>query len=236
MRRWAVVCTMLLSASAPAAAQAPYRATWWEAASVTVAGTLTVLPLALDLPHGPPSCAPCDPASLPGIDRAALHTFSRPAGTASHVLLAGVVGGAGVALLRGRPSAEARGNAAVLANSVVWSAAATQWLKVLVGRHRPVLYTANAAAAALRADNQRSFPSGHAAAAFATATSYVVIARRERLPHRARNAILLYGGAVSVSTLRVVAGKHFPTDVAGGALLGSGVGWLVARVHPTQGR
>jgi hypothetical protein len=24
--------------------------------------------------------------------------------------------------------------------------------------------------------------------------------------------------------------------VAGGALLGSGVGWLVARIHPTDGR
>jgi membrane-associated phospholipid phosphatase len=27
-------------------------------------------------------------------------------------------------------------------------------------------------------------------------------------------------------------GKHFPTDVIGGALLGSGIGWLVAAVHP----
>ena len=234
MRRWAVVCTMLLSASAPAAAQAPYRVTWWDAASVTVAGTLAVLPSALDLPRGPPSCAPCDPAALPGIDRAALHTFSRPAGITSHLLLMGVVGGAGFALTHEGSAEQARGNAVVLANSVAWSAAANQWLKVLVGRHRPVLYTTGAAAAASRADNQRSFPSGHAAAAFAAATSYVVIAQRQRLPHRTRNAILLYGGAVSISTLRVFAGSHFPTDVAGGALLGSGVGWLVTRVHPKQ--
>src|SRR5437899_1567722 len=70
--------------------------------------------------------------------------------------------------------------------------------------------------------------------AFAAATSYLVLARRQHLPHRTRNAILLYAGAVGVSALRVAAGKHFPTDVAAGAALGSGIGWLSATVHPTS--
>lgn len=233
MRRVAVAVTVLVAAAplARAAGQAPYRATWWDAASVSVASTLALLPSALDLPHGAPSCAPCDPASLPGIDRAALHTFSRSAGTASNVLLAGVAGVAGLAALDGRPANVARGNGAVLLNSVAWSTAANQWLKVLTHRNRPILYTPDAATVAASADNRRSFPSGHATAAFALATSYVVIAHRERLPHRARNAVLLYVGAAGVSVLRVSAGKHFPTDVAGGALLGAGVGWLVAGVH-----
>ena len=38
--------------------------------------------------------------------------------------------------------------------------------------------------------------------------------------------------AVSVSVLRVAGGKHFPTDVLGGAALGTGIGWTVARLHP----
>jgi len=94
-----------------------------------------------------------------------------------------------------------------------------------------VLYTADAAAAASRPENRQSFPSGHASLAFAAATTYLVIARREQLPHRARNAILLYAGAVGVAVLRVTGGKHFPTDVAGGAVLGSSIGWLTATVH-----
>jgi membrane-associated phospholipid phosphatase len=60
------------------------------------------------------------------------------------------------------------------------------------------------------------------------------MARRERLPHRGRNAALLYAGALGVSALRVSAGKHFTTDVLGGAVLGAGIGWLVAKVHPTE--
>src|SRR6266540_4257732 len=221
-RPTAVLVLLAAVASRPAAAQVPpapippppYRVTWWDAASVATAGVLGVLPGIANLPRGLPSCAPCDPAALPGIDRVALHTFSRPAGTASHALLAGVAGFAGLTALD-------------------WSFAASDWLKVLAHRNRPVLYTAGAPAAASDPDTRRSFPSGHAAVAFAAATSYAVMAARERLPHRTRNTVLLYTGAVGVAALRVAGGKHFPTDVAGGAALGVAIGWFAARVHPT---
>src|SRR2546427_7136422 len=112
--------------------------------------------------------------------------------------------------------------------------AATDWVKVLVRRKRPVLYTSDATAVAADPNSQRSFPSGHASIAFAAATSYLVMAQRERLPHRGRNAALLYVGALGVSVLRVSAGKHFPTDVLGGAALGPGIGWLAAQGHATE--
>jgi len=80
-------------------------------------------------------------------------------------------------------------------------------------------------------DNQRSFPSSHTTVAFAAATAYVVVSGREHLRHRTRTALLLYGGALATGVLRVEAGQHFPTDVVAGAALGSGLGWLAARVH-----
>ena len=105
---------------------------------------------------------------------------------------------------------------------------------MIVRRKRPVLYTGDATAAAADKENQQSLPSGHASVAFAAATTYWVLARRERLPHRRRNTILLYAGAVGVAALRVAAGKHFPTDVLAGAALGSGIGWVVPTIHPTH--
>src|SRR6266566_2144130 len=155
------------------------------------------------------------------------------AGTASHALLVAVAGFAGLASADGANAAAVRGHVVVFANALAWTEATTQWIKVLAHRSRPVLYTSAAPAAASNRDNRRSFPSGHAAAAFSVATAYLAMARREHLPHRARNAVLLFAGATAVAALRVAAGQHFPTDVVGGAAIGGGVGWLVARVHPT---
>jgi len=215
----------------------PFRATWFDAVSVGTAGILYVVPGAVGLPNGAPSCAPCDPASLPGVDRWALRPVSATVGAVSNLALVGVAGSAAFLSVYGLPGAQARGNAAVLANSMAWTAATTEWLKVIVRRKRPVLYTSDtsgATAAATDRGNQESLPSGHASVAFAAATTYWMLARREHLPHGTRNTILLYAGAVGVAALRVAAGKHFPTDVVAGAALGSAVGWLVPTIHPAQ--
>src|SRR6266487_5652564 len=76
MSRSAVVFVWLFAAARPAAGQTPYRVTWWDAASVGTAGALSLIPVALNLPRGQPPCAPCDPASVPGIDRAGLNNAS----------------------------------------------------------------------------------------------------------------------------------------------------------------
>src|SRR5438309_1331391 len=198
MRRLAAALVLLAVSGTSARGQAPYSVRWGDAASVVAAGVVALIPEATKLPKSGPSCgstAPCDPASLPGIDRSALHTFSGSASTTSTVLLAGVIGFAGLTSFDGATAAQRRGHVAVFANSLAWTLAATDWMKVLVRRKRPVLYTADATAAAADPNSQRSFPSGHASVAFAAATTYLVMAQRERLPHRGRNVALLYAGA-----------------------------------------
>ncbi len=234
MRRLAAALVLLVVCGQSARGQSPYSVRWGDAASVVAAGVAALIPEATKLPKAAPSCAPCDPRSLPGIDRSALRTFSGSAGSASTALLAGVVGFAGALSFDGATGPQRRGHVAVFANSLAWTLAATDWMKVVVRRKRPVLYTADATTAAADPNSQRSFPSGHASIAFAAATTYLVMAERERLPHRGRNAVLLYAGALGASALRVSAGKHFPTDVLGGAVLGTGIGWLAAKVHPTE--
>jgi len=236
MRR-VIVWSLLTISGTNAAAQGTsprpiYRANWADVAAVAGTGVVAVLPGVLKLPKGPPSCAPCDPSGLPAIDRWVVGRNSALARNSSTVLLLGVGGMATYLSAHDESSLQARGNLAVLANSISWTAASTEWLKVLVRRKRPVLYTSGAAAAATVADNQRSFPSGHTSVAFALATSYLVLANREHLPHRTRNAMLLYGGASGVGVLRTQGGSHFTTDVLAGAALGAGIGWLVATIHP----
>jgi membrane-associated phospholipid phosphatase len=220
----------------PASAQTPpvgtYHVSWWDAASISAGLALHLVPGALGLPEGPPSCVPCDPATLPGIDRGAVHPVSNSADVGSDVALLAVLGGTALAGLGSQPAEQWRGNLVVFANTASWTQAISEWLKVGVRRERPVMYTDDAAAAASVRSSQMSMPSGHAAMAFAAATSYFVISGRQHLPHRTRNVLLFYTGAVSVASLRVIAGKHFPTDVIAGAALGTGIGWLVPTIHP----
>jgi len=233
-RRMIRLALALLAAPATGAAQQPaggYQSGWGDLVALAVLAGVALVPSAAGLPHGPPDCAPCDPATLWGIDRGVVGHTSAGAGTASDVFVLGVMGGAALAVIAGAPSAQRTGNAAVFGETIVAAYAATGWLKVTVGRERPVLYTADAPAAADDPDSQQSFPSGHTAAAFGAAVSYVVVSGRQHLPHRTRNAALLFGGAVTVGALRVAAGRHFPTDVLAGAGIGSLIGWLVPTLH-----
>jgi len=231
-----LVWALTLTAAIPTrgAAQAPeYRAGWGSVAVAAGAGVFAALPGMLHLPRGAAPCAPCDPAGLPGIDRWVVGNDSRAAGTGSNLVLLGVVGGGLLGSVRGVSGDRARGNAAMLVNAVAWTSFTTEWTKALVHRSRPVLYTTEPSAADVR-DNRRSFPSGHTAMAFSVATSYAVMARRQHLPHATRNGILLFSGAAGVGAMRVAAGRHFVSDVLGGAALGAGVGWLTARLYPTR--
>ena len=209
-----------------------YTANWADVAAISASGAAALLPGLLKLPSGAPSCAPCGTSGLPGIDRWVVGRSSSLAGSGSNVMLAGVGGVSAYLVTHDLTASQVRGNLAVLANSISWTAASTEWLKVLVHRKRPVLYTSGAVAAAAAPDNQRSFPSGHTSVAFSIASAYLVMGQREHLPHHTRNTLLLFAGAAGIGVLRVTSGSHFPTDVLGGAALGTGVGALVAVLHP----
>lgn len=228
----AVATALVLPVAAPAQVSGPvYTSGWQDAAAILAGGGLALAAMRVVPPATP--CAPCDPASLPGIDAWVVGANSSAARAGSNVLVVSVVAGSALASVSGLDHERARGNAAVLVNAAVWSTAASEWLKIAFHRSRPVLYTADAPAAADDPDNRESLPSGHTTLAFATATAYAVMAERQHLPHAGRNTALLYIGATGVAALRVAGGKHFPTDVLAGAALGAGVGWLTARLHPT---
>jgi undecaprenyl-diphosphatase len=109
----------------------------------------------------------------------------------------------------------------VLAVAVAWpcEALTVALLKRAVGRPRPPL--ADPSLHPLVAlPNSSSFPSGHAAAAFAFAVALSLLAPRLRW--------LYLAVATLVAVSRVWLGVHYPSDVLAGALVGGACGWLGA--------
>ncbi len=105
-------------------------------------------------------------------------------------------------------------------------------LKAAVSRNRPYTYLGSIPIEE-EDDYFNSFPSGHTAFAFlgatffATTLSFEYPSAKWRVP-----AISLgYALAAGIGTLRVLSGNHFPTDVLGGAIIGSFYGWLIPRMH-----
>lgn len=102
----------------------------------------------------------------------------------------------------------------------------TAVLKLVTERARPPLADPTIQALVTLPDSH-SFPSGHAATAFAAATVVGVLHPRLRAP--------LLALALMVAVSRVYLGVHFWSDVVVGSLLGVAIGIAVARMfHPDR--
>jgi membrane-associated phospholipid phosphatase len=87
-------------------------------------------------------------------------------------------------------------------------------VKVIVRRPRPVLEGLPPLGGA---PSSLSFPSAHATSSFACATAMTRIAPE---------AAVLFVLAAAIAACRPYLGMHYPSDVLGGALLGTGLGLL----------
>jgi len=96
-------------------------------------------------------------------------------------------------------------------------------LKHAIGRPRPkFMHAGNIEFSPVSGSGWDSFPSGHAAAAFAVATVLATKFPRAKWP--------ILATAVVIAASRIIRGSHYLTDVAGGAALGCIMGMIA--VHP----
>ena len=105
-------------------------------------------------------------------------------------------------------------------------------LKALVSRHRPYTY-AGSVPAGEEDDYYNSFPSGHTAFAFMSAT-FLARTFADEFPDsrwRVPVAAGAFAAAGAVATLRVTSGNHFITDVLAGAAVGALWGWVIPELH-----
>jgi membrane-associated phospholipid phosphatase len=127
-----------------------------------------------------------------------------------------------VALMVGgivRHDSQMRQNALYVGSSAAITLGATLLMKTVFKRRRP--FVQNLKIVAVYNAGSTSFPSGHASTSFAVATAlsraypkwYVIIPS------------YLWAGSVGYS--RMYLGVHYPSDVFGGALLGTTTSWLL---------
>ncbi|HRH39393.1 MAG TPA: phosphatase PAP2 family protein [Flavobacteriales bacterium] len=178
-----------------------------------------------------------DLMNVPDFDRVAVHQWSLQAHRGSNLLF----GATAVAAIAGsivnqhgeRPLLPV----AIIAESTLLSAGLTNTVKELVRRPRPYMYNADVPPSLHNPDNDYvSFWSGHTAntAAITFSTAYMV--QRSDASRGVKTATWI-GAALAPAAMgymRVRAGRHFPTDVLTGYLVGAVVGIAVPYFHRAE--
>jgi len=111
----------------------------------------------------------------------------------------------------------------------------TEITKCLVGRIRPFLYNSEVSwqDKVSSSNARKSFFSGHTSISFAS-TVFLAYTYSAFYPE-SRWRPVVWGAGLSAATLvgvlRILSGKHFPTDVLVGALVGSFIGFVIPKLH-----
>lgn len=237
----------------------PTPARWALDAAITAGAGVPFLVLTYGVAPRQDPAPLGQPDDVGAIDRAAVGHYDPAAATASDALLYSTMAApfvihaieAGLDTRRyGRGRRHFGGrygtDALLLAQTLAINGLLTELLKSAVERARPLAHLdPNEVDAEDRdelgqdqadPDRARSFPSGHTSFTFAAATASAMLLTLKPLGRRRRVAIGLAWGlgmaaATTTGVLRIVAGKHYPTDVLTGAALGAGIGAAVPLAH-----
>ena len=202
----------------------PWKISVGQVSSALGALSIGLIPTIFGINDDLPTCAPCDPATLPGIDRWVVSTERTGWGVASGAAVLGLAGVTWYEL--NQPS---NGNAHVAASleATMWTFGVNQLAKALINRNRPVLYSRDAIEARRSVNSHRSMYSAHTSASFAMGVSYFLSMSHKKGFDRSWPII----SAAGIGAMRLAAAKHFPTDVVVGAVLGTATAILVHQVR-----
>ena len=191
-------------------------------------------------PPTPQEIAALDPADINGFDRSATEQWSTTAADISDVLVWTMMA-APVGLAIATPGARQSWTvAAMYGEALLLNNGLVQLLKGVTNRTRPYAYNDDPDIPdelRLEGGARRSFPSSHTANTFAAAVFFSSVYAKLHPTSSARTWVWAGSLTLAATTgyLRYQAGKHYPTDILGGAIIGSLVGWGVPKLHEVAG-
>ena len=185
----------------------------------------------LDLLKWPPAVAPAQevfPASQ--LDLSSMFAYSRDADVASTIFETATLA-VPLVFVAASSQGQALAGSVAYAESLSFAMAAKNGIKSLTPRYRPYTYSGGAPGVD-SAEDDKSFPSGHATVAFAAAgfSTYLLL---QGYPNSAWFLPLVvtdYGLAFLTASYRVYSGMHFATDVLAGAVIGTLCGFLLPAI------
>ena len=181
-----------------------------------------------------------DPADINGFDRSATAQWSTTARDVSNALLLPLMAAPlGLAIVT-PGSRQSWTVAAMYAEVLLLGNGLGELLNGVASRTRPFVYNLNPnipVEERLEVDARLSFPSGHTTNAFAAAVFLSSV--YARLHPRSSATTWIWAGSLTVAAatgyMRYQGGKHFPTDIISGAIIGSLAGWGVPKLHEVDG-
>lgn len=241
-RRLTTLALIVAGVAGPLSAQQPfpYRLSAGRETALLVSGAATlaagaVVNAELDV-LTPEDIAALDPLDINAFDRPATTRWSTVASSLSDGLVVVTIA-APLSLMAVAPGAAAPSTVGLmLGETLLLANGVGQLTKTVFRRTRPFVYNDDPEIPFEKKTSKNarlSLPSGHAANAFASAVFLSTVYARLHPTSPARPWI--WGGSLAVAAtvgyLRYDAGKHFPTDIIAGAVLGGAIGWAVPKMH-----
>jgi membrane-associated phospholipid phosphatase len=176
----------------------------------------------------------CDPSSINSLDRPFAGRWSQGWSDFTDYMLYGM-GAAPIAVLLVDEGVLSMLNDVVVIYQATLIAATLSGISSLsAGRGRPYVYGTEAPVDVRSStEGGLAFFSGHTSIAFALSTSTFWTLKRTH-QSGALPWVALGVGSVAASSVavgRVLGGRHFPTDVLAGAIVGAGIGTLIPMLH-----
>jgi membrane-associated phospholipid phosphatase len=175
-----------------------------------------------------------EPPNLTGFDKIGLGTYSQKARNFSNQTLFSTLGLPAL-FLAGKDSRRGIGTIGFLyIETMLINQGITDLVKVASQRPRPYIFEENfPSTTVLNSNDRSSFFSGHTSSA-ATASFFVARVFADYYPN-SKLKPYVWGMAAALPALtgylRVRAGRHYPSDVLVGYLVGGAVGYLVPTLH-----